>query len=90
MTFPINLFIPPAFIGNVGPVELGVVFVIVLIVFGPGKLPDVFKAFGTGVKQFKDAAAGITEEGVHAKTLSESNLIPKAEMKAEEKQLTEV
>lgn len=49
----------PAFIGNIGPVELGVVFVIVLIVFGPGKLPDVFKAFGSGVKQFKDAAAGV-------------------------------
>jgi len=38
-----------------GPVELVVILVIVLIIFGPGKLPAVFGSLGSGIKAFKDA-----------------------------------
>ena len=48
-------FLPPAFYSP-GPLEIGIVLVVVLIVFGPGKLPDVFKALGSGMRQFKEAA----------------------------------
>jgi sec-independent protein translocase protein TatA len=48
------LFILP----SVGPLEAAVVFMVVLILFGPGKLPEVFRALGQGVRQFKDAASG--------------------------------
>ena len=48
-------FVPPAFYSP-GPLEIGIVLVVVLIVFGPGKLPDVFKALGSGMRQFKEAA----------------------------------
>lgn len=41
-----------------------IVLVIVLIVFGPGKLPDVFKQAGKGVKAFRDASEG--KEGAPA------------------------
>ena len=41
-----------------GPLEIAAIVAVVLIVFGPGKLPDVFRALGTGMKQFKDAANG--------------------------------
>jgi sec-independent protein translocase protein TatA len=44
-----------AFIGGFGPWELGIILTIVLIVFGAGKLPQVFEAFGKGVKSFRDA-----------------------------------
>ena len=44
-----------AFIGGLGPWELGIILVIVLILFGAGKLPQVFEAFGKGVKSFRDA-----------------------------------
>lgn len=44
-----------AFIGGFGPWELGIILVIVLILFGAGKLPQVFEAFGKGVKSFRDA-----------------------------------
>lgn len=47
------LFILP----NLGMGELSIIFVIILILFGPGKLPTVMKSLGDGVKQFKDAAA---------------------------------
>lgn len=45
-----------AFISAPGPMEIAVVLVIVLVVFGPGKLPEVFKALGSGLRQFKEAA----------------------------------
>ena len=38
-----------------GPTELIVVLVIVLIIFGPGKLPQVFRSLGEGLKSFRDA-----------------------------------
>ena len=45
----------PLFI-NLGVPELSIIVVLVLILFGPGKLPGVMKALGDGVKQFKDAS----------------------------------
>ena len=44
-----------AFIGGFGPMELGLVLVLVLILFGAGKLPQVFESFGKGIKSFRDA-----------------------------------
>lgn len=44
-----------AFIGGVGPWELGILLVIVLVLFGAGKLPQVFASFGEGMKAFRDA-----------------------------------
>lgn len=47
----------PLFI-NLGLPELSIIVLLVLILFGPGKLPHVMKSLGDGVKQFKDAATG--------------------------------
>jgi sec-independent protein translocase protein TatA len=44
-----------AFIGGIGPWEMGIVLVIVLILFGAGKLPQVFESFGKSMKAFRDA-----------------------------------
>ena len=40
-------------IGGLGPWELGVVLVIVLVVFGAGKLPNVGSSLGQAIKNFK-------------------------------------
>ena len=45
----------PAFIGGLGPWELGIILMLVLIVFGAGKLPQVFETFGVAIKKFRDA-----------------------------------
>ena len=42
-------------IGAPGPMELGFILLIVLILFGAGKLPQVFESFGVAVKKFRDA-----------------------------------
>ncbi len=47
--------ISPALIGGLGPMELGLILVLVLILFGAGKLPQVFETFGSAVKKFRDA-----------------------------------
>ncbi len=40
---------------RLGPMELGIILVLVLILFGAGRLPQVFSQFGKAVKNFKDA-----------------------------------
>jgi sec-independent protein translocase protein TatA len=42
-------------IGNFGPWELGFILLIVLIVFGPGKLPQLAESMGKAIKGFKKA-----------------------------------
>ena len=41
---------------NLGPLELGLILVIILLIFGVGKLPEVFRSLGEGVREFRDAA----------------------------------
>ncbi|TWH45082.1 twin-arginine translocase TatA/TatE family subunit [Sporomusa sp. KB1] len=38
--------------------ELGVILVIALIVFGPGKLPEAGKALGKGLSELRQAVSG--------------------------------
>jgi sec-independent protein translocase protein TatA len=41
--------------GGLSPTELLLILAIVLIVFGVGKLPDVGKGLGKGIREFRDA-----------------------------------
>lgn len=47
---------------NVGPLEIAIVLVIVLIVFGPKRLPELGKSMGEGIRGFRGAMAGEKEE----------------------------
>ena len=42
-------------IGNFGPWELGFILIIVLIIFGPGKLPQLAESMGKAIKNFRKA-----------------------------------
>jgi sec-independent protein translocase protein TatA len=44
-----------------GPWELILLLVIVLIIFGPGKLPDIGNAIGKGIREFRKASNEIEE-----------------------------
>lgn len=44
-----------ALIGNLGPWELALILVIVLIIVGPGKLPQVGQSMGKALQNFKKA-----------------------------------
>ena len=46
---------------GIGVTELVLILVIALVVFGPGKLPDVGKALGKSIREFKNADKNIIE-----------------------------
>lgn len=46
---------------NIGPGELILILVIVLVIFGPGKLPDIGQAIGRGVREFRKASTSLEE-----------------------------
>ncbi|MFL5906885.1 MAG: twin-arginine translocase TatA/TatE family subunit [Solirubrobacterales bacterium] len=43
---------------NVGPLEIAVVLVIVLIIFGPKRLPELGQSMGRGIREFKSSISG--------------------------------
>lgn len=45
-----------------GPWELAIILVIVIIIFGAGKLPEIGGALGRGIKEFKQTAREDDEE----------------------------
>jgi sec-independent protein translocase protein TatA len=45
-----------------GPLEIGIILVIILIVFGVGKLPQVGDALGRGIRSFRKAQSGDDEK----------------------------
>ena len=45
-----------------GPLEIGLILLIVLIIFGAGKLPQVFRAAGQGIREFRKAREGEFDE----------------------------
>lgn len=47
---------------NIGPWELGIILLVALIVVGPGKLPEVAKAIGKGINEFKKVTTGYQRE----------------------------
>lgn len=47
---------------GIGVTELIIILVIILIIFGPGKLPQIGKSLGRGIKEFKQATLSSSEE----------------------------
>jgi sec-independent protein translocase protein TatA len=41
-----------------GPLEIVIILVIVLIIFGPKRLPDLGRSLGHGMREFKDSVTG--------------------------------
>ena len=44
--------------GRIGPLEIVLILVIVLLLFGGKKIPELMKGLGRGMKEFKDASKG--------------------------------
>jgi len=45
-------------LNSIGPLELIIVLVIVLLIFGPKRLPGLGKQLGSGMREFKDSISG--------------------------------
>jgi sec-independent protein translocase protein TatA len=49
-------------LGNIGPLEVGIVLVVALLVFGPKRLPELGSGLGRGLREFKSSVTGESEE----------------------------
>ena len=58
---------------GLGAPELVLSLVLALIIFGPGKLPEVGRALGKGIKEFKSATNSVTEEIKEAAKIDDGN-----------------
>ena len=43
---------------NIGLPEIAIVLLIVLVIFGPKRLPQLGRSLGSGMREFKDAVTG--------------------------------
>ena len=43
------------FLGMIGPWQIAIIVVLVVLMFGGKKIPELMKGLGTGIKEFKDA-----------------------------------
>ncbi len=46
---------------RIGPLELAIILLIVVLVFGVGKLPELGAALGRGIRDFRKALSGEDE-----------------------------
>jgi sec-independent protein translocase protein TatA len=43
---------------QIGPLEIAIVLLVVLVIFGPKRLPGLGRSLGSGMREFKDAITG--------------------------------
>ena len=55
------------------PLKLVLIFAIVLVLFGANKLPEMGRGLGEGIRNFKKALAGETEENNKEEKPKETN-----------------
>jgi sec-independent protein translocase protein TatA len=58
---------------NIGPVEIIVVLVIALVVFGPRRVPELGRSLGKGIREFKDT---VTADATDADPKDDSATLP--------------
>jgi sec-independent protein translocase protein TatA len=49
-------------LGIIGTQEIIIIALVILLLFGGRKIPELMKGLGKGVKQFKDGVKGIDED----------------------------
>ncbi len=55
-------FVPPAIIGNVGPLEMLVILLILLLLFGASRLAGLGAAAGKTIKEFRKAIRDVEDD----------------------------
>ena len=51
-----------AIIGGLGPLEITLIVLVLLIFFGAKKIPELARGLGKGIREFKDATKEIKDE----------------------------
>jgi sec-independent protein translocase protein TatA len=67
------------------PIEIIVVLIIVLIIFGPKRLPDLGRSLGRGMREFKDSVTGKDKDELPAAEEGEERTQPAQTTAGEQK-----
>ena len=68
--------------GRMGPLEIGLILVIILIIFGVGRLPQVGNALGKAIRSFRKGQQGEEEEEEEERTSKKNMSAKKVSRKA--------
>jgi sec-independent protein translocase protein TatA len=60
-------------LGDIGPLEIGIVLVVALLVFGPKRLPELGNGLGRGLREFKRSVTGEGDDKPFAAKLEPSD-----------------
>jgi sec-independent protein translocase protein TatA len=47
--------------GDIGPMEIVLLLVLALLLFGAKRLPEIGRSLGTGMREFKDSVTGFSD-----------------------------
>ncbi len=62
--------------GRLGPMELVIILLIVILLFGGKKIPEIAKGLGKGIRDFKSSMAGATDADAETKSLDKPDSRP--------------
>jgi sec-independent protein translocase protein TatA len=65
--------------GNIGPLEIAIVLIIALLVFGPKRLPELGKSVGKGIREFKGSISGEDDDEKPSEKSTEQTQIAAAD-----------
>jgi sec-independent protein translocase protein TatA len=65
-------------LGVVGPTEFLLIIVVIVLLFGTKKLPELMKGVGTGIREFKKASQGDYDEEKKPVVKDDNNLPSKS------------
>lgn len=63
-------------LGNIGPLEIVVVLIIALIVFGPKRLPELGRSLGRGIREFRGSLGGDHDDDESPRSASPREIEP--------------
>ena len=49
-------------LGSLGPLELIIIFLVILLIFGAKRIPEIARGLGKGIREFKSATTEISRE----------------------------
>ena len=63
---------------NIGAPEIIIVLVVVLLIFGPKRLPDLGRSLGRGMREFKDSVTGKGGDDDEEKSIESGETVAQA------------
>ncbi len=56
-----------------GPMELVLIFLVILLLFGAKRIPEILKSFGEGIKEFKKGMSNLNDQSNQQNNSNQSN-----------------